>query len=128
MAAKKQNPKQPEPTKLSDLVKKEVVIQDHKLVRVEPEIKTKNVALAAFVGGVVAYIVWVLFHLTSKMIGALDSFGWVAALAATSEAGEAILAGVAVAAGGTAAAEVYTRLQETVYGIHSDPPPPDKDE
>lgn len=129
MAKSGKDPQRDEAKRLSDLIKRDVLIADRKLLRVESEIKTRNVALAAFVGGLVAYIVWVLFHLTSKMIGALDSLGWVAALAQTSEAGEAVLAGVAVAAGAAAAAEVYKRVRTTdAQGIDPHPPEPADDD
>jgi len=129
MAKSGRDPQGAEAKRLSDLIKSDVLIADRKLLRVESEIKTRNVALAAFVGGVVGYVVWVLPHLTSKMIGALDSLGWVAALAQTLKAGEAVLAGVAVAAGAVAATEVYKRVGTTeAQGIDPHPPEPADDD
>ncbi|MDZ7267278.1 MAG: hypothetical protein ONB48_08100 [candidate division KSB1 bacterium] len=129
MAKRGKDPQGAAAQRLSDLIKRDVLITDRKLLRVESEIKTGNVALAAFVGGLIAYIVWVLFHLTSKIIGALDSPGWLAALAQTSEAGEAVLAGVAVAAGAAAAAEVYKRVRTIeAQGIDPHPPEPADDD
>lgn len=129
MARSGKDPQGAEVKRLSDLINRDVLIADRKLLRVESAIKTRNVALAAFVGGLVAYIVWVVFHLSSKIIGAFDSLGWVAALAQISEAGEAVLAGVAVAAGAAAAAEVYKRARTTeAQGIDPHPPEPADDD
>ena len=95
---------------------------DEELVLAEPSVITLKFAIAAFVGGLVAYIVWVLIHKLLQTIGLADAGTSAYYLAQNSGIGDAVAAGIAAGAGGAAGAETYKWERDPILGIHSNPP------
>jgi hypothetical protein len=94
-----------------------------KLVPVVSGLKTSKVAVAAFVGGVVAYLVWILIHKLLAAVGMSDIMPSGFFQAQVFGAGDAIAAGIAAGAGGAATVQTYKLIDEDQpLGIHSNPP------
>lgn len=91
------------------------------IVEIEPPVDSKLIAVSAFFGGVVAYVIWILVHKLFAMIGLSEVASFIAAQ--SNAVGEAGAAGVSAAGGGYVTSAVYKTLKKPL-GIDSDPPPP----